>query len=69
MRDAEPQLGITSYCFVKRLAQLFRRNWFYLNRLGWNATHDVKGSTFLDATPIEPTIPCSPTFTPLSTVA
>jgi hypothetical protein len=27
------------------------------------------GSTFFDATPIEPTIPCSPTFTPLNTVA
>jgi hypothetical protein len=29
----------------------------------------VNGSTSFEATPIEPTIPCSPTFTPLSTVA
>ena len=29
----------------------------------------VKGGTSFDATPIEPTIPCSPTFTPLNTVA
>ena len=29
----------------------------------------VNGSTSFEATPMEPTIPCSPTFTPLKTVA